>query len=306
MRPEEREIKTYLITAPFGADLGQLPRVLDRAEIQWEWAKSELAYSERRPKDLRRLMRQADFVIGVILGTPGDANTMYEIGIAVGLNKPVFIVLSDEATPSLNLSAFPHVRASLTDENALALHLDLLTQSVRQGHRSRTPSWQTWRSAKPPTEASLSHRRETGRADPDSTQEGYIANLIESAGGQVVLQPHLDAPAGKFIPDILFWLPSRDAELLNPAVIEIQAGPLSEQKLEHTQRQLIDFMQEAGIRTGLIIGRGLTRKAPEGFRGSPALNIFFLDLDEFQNLLHSSQLGDWLRKERNRAVHGLR
>lgn len=306
MPSQERNIRSCLISAPFGADLGELPHVLDRAEVQWEWAKSDLAYTEQWPSDVRRLIRRADFVIGVILGTPGDANTMYEIGIAVGLYKPVLLILTGEHSLPHNLSAFPHVRASLADGHALALHLDLLMQSVKKGLRRRTPSWQAPRSTKTPTDTIRPRKPLTEPKYTESSLEAEIANLITRAGGQVILHPHLEAPSGKFIPDILFWLPAGDAELLNPAVVEIKAGRLHKPYLDQTQQQLIEFMQEAGVRTGLIVGRGLTPDAPRGFRGSPALNIFFLDLDEFQNLLRSSQLGDRLREERNRAVHGLR
>jgi hypothetical protein len=95
MKPKNRAFKSCFISAPFGANLGALTRVLDRAEIQWEWARSNLDLSDRLPGDLRKIIRGVDFVIGVILGGSGSDNTMFEVGLAVGMGKPVLLVVAD-------------------------------------------------------------------------------------------------------------------------------------------------------------------------------------------------------------------
>ena len=117
MNLEDKVFKSCLISAPFRAELGTLPRVLDELGIHWEWAKSNLAYSERLPGDLRKIIRGVGFVLGVLLGGPADANTMFEIGVAVGLGKPVLFLIAGDSQLSFNLESFPHVRASLTEQS---------------------------------------------------------------------------------------------------------------------------------------------------------------------------------------------
>jgi len=95
MKPKNREFKSCFISAPFGVNLGALTRVLDRAEIQWEWARSNLDLSERLPGDLRKIIRGVDFVIGVILGGLGTDNIMFEVGLAVGMGRPVLLIVAD-------------------------------------------------------------------------------------------------------------------------------------------------------------------------------------------------------------------
>ncbi len=60
-----------------GMQLHDLTRVLDEMNIQWEWVKSNLAYSERLPGDLRKIIRGVDFVIGVFMGDRAGPRLMH-------------------------------------------------------------------------------------------------------------------------------------------------------------------------------------------------------------------------------------
>jgi hypothetical protein len=303
MNSDNRVLKSCFISAPFGANLGRLPNVLDQAGIHWEWAKShDVAYSERLPGDLRKIIRNVDFLLAVLFDTPADANTMFEVGVAVGVGKPVFLVLAAEGPLPFTLQSFQHVRVPLNDEKILAFHLDLLIRSIERGFRYPVSLGQKRGGSRIGFGKPVVHGRR-----PSDELEAEVVDLIEDAGGRVLLQPNrAEGAETKFAPDILFWLPTPDAELLNPAVLEFKSYPLSRSKLNELEQQLFAFLQNTGVRTGLIIGRAVEAKPPVGFGGSPALNVFFLDYDKFRQLLKSGQLANHLRHERNRAAHGLR
>jgi len=301
----DSKFNSCLISAPFSADLGVLPRVLDRAGIHWEWAKSELAYSERLPGDLRKMIRRVDCVIGVLFGGITDANTLFEVGVAVGIGKPVLLIIAQDKPVSQNVDALPHVQVSLTDENVIALHLDLLMRSTTRGFRYAVSG-----QARSTASVSKSRIRKdthvTGDRQATSAFEKEIADLIEKAGGQVLFHPRLEYRPQKFVPDLLTWLPTSDAELLNPAVVEFKNSPLEQTSIGKAEEQLFTYLQDTGVRTGLIVGSSVEPKAPIEPRGSSYLNVFFLDTDNFLALLQTGKLGRYLRDERNRAAHGLR
>lgn len=75
--------KTCFISAPFGADLSGLINVLDEANIQWEWAKSGLAYADRVAGDLRKLIRAADLVIAVLFGNLQRSTSFFLIAVTL-------------------------------------------------------------------------------------------------------------------------------------------------------------------------------------------------------------------------------
>src|SRR6267154_1365559 len=206
MKPKNRVFRSCFISAPFGASLGALTRVLDRAEIQWEWARTNLDLSERLPGDLRKIIKGVDFVIGVILGGPSSENTMFEVGLAVGMGKPVLLIVSEQKGVPSDLASIPFVQASLDDERVLELHLDLLIRSSRQG-RSYPATRQSGATSTVPLR-DFSLRRVRDDSKPASALEGELAALIEQAGGRVLLHPKPEGEARHFIPDMLFWLPS--------------------------------------------------------------------------------------------------
>jgi hypothetical protein len=305
MKTKNREFRSCFISAPFGADLGTLTRVLDRAGIRWEWAKSDLGLSGRLPEDLRKIIRAVDFVIGVFLGGPAIGNTLFEVGLAVGTGKPVLLIVADESEVPLDLAGFPFVQASLTDDKAIELHLDLLIRSSR--HAPRYPVSGQSRSAPGVLTEGFTLRSSVPHdVQPANQLEAELVSLIEQAGGRTLLHPRPQGGTDKFAPDLLFWLPTSDAELLNPAVVELKGYPTTPPQLVATEQQLLQFLRQTGVRTGLIIVPSLGKESRLDFRGSPLLNIFRLDFETFRDLLKSGQLPAHLRQERNRAAHGLR
>jgi Holliday junction resolvase len=303
-RVKSRAIKRCFLSAPFGANLAALTRALDRAEIQWEWAKDNPASAARLPGDVRRIIREVDMVIGVLMATSADSNTIFEIGVAVGLAKPVLLVVTEDAPIPFSVSELPLLRASLNDESAINLHLDLLKRSVLQGFKYAVSPAPRKGTHMPAPQSSQS-------AGARNTLEGLgfeaaIASVLEKAGAAVIRQPESSGAEEKLRPDVLFWLPGGDPDLVNPVVIEAKAEPMTQVRLSAAQEQLMKFMQSAGVRTGLVIVKEPPPESAPGFRGFPLLNIFTIDFETFRRLLTTGRLAEHLRQERNRAAHGLR
>lgn len=63
MSTNKRRTRSCLISAPLGKDLGLLTMVLERAGVDWQWARSDLGASERLLGDLRKIVRGVDFVV---------------------------------------------------------------------------------------------------------------------------------------------------------------------------------------------------------------------------------------------------
>jgi hypothetical protein len=94
--------------------------------------------------------------------------------------------------------------------------------------------------------------------------------------------------------------------LLNPAIVELKGHEQTQVQLRDAEEQLLRFLQQTGVRTGLLIVRGLGEESQADFRGNPLLNIFRLDLERFRDLITRGELASYLHQERNRAAHGLR
>lgn len=305
VKSRNQSLKTCFISAPFGVDLGALTNVLDKAQIHWEWAKSESAYSDRLPGNLRKIIRDVDFLVAVLFGNSADANTIFEIGIAVGAGKPVLLIVVNDTQIPFDLAGLLQVRSSLHDENTIQLHLDLMMRSVAQGYRYNVSASQKSRRAKSSSGTDVAHIEAKGPVVASAFESEVLA-LIERAGGTVVRQPRTHVEVTKFIPDALVWLPTTDPELLNPAVIEVRTFLSLGKAPGELEQRMLAFLQQTGVRTGLIIVRDLQRQAIAEVQGGPLLNIFTLEFEKFRHLLTTGELVNYLRQERNRAAHGLR
>jgi hypothetical protein len=306
MAPVPHSVTSCFVSAPFGMALGVIPDVLERAGINWEWAKTERAYAEPLLGNLRKIIRGVDFVLAIFNDDPIDPNTLIEIGIAVGLGKPVMVLRTLESKDLFPLEGIPQLRTSLNDEGAIALHLDLLLRSIRKGFNYSVTRRSELVPKSLPHELDFSTPFDTGGVS-ESALEDTVAKIITSVSGKVTLHPSTRTVGStRFIPDMLFWLPSLDSELLNPAVVEVKHPGVAMWSLRKTIEDMAQFLQSTNVRTGFILGpHGSSQKNSE-FRSNLSVNIFYLGIEEFRQLLQTRELPAYLRRERNRAAHGLR
>lgn len=290
--PRVHTFSNCFVSAPTGMDLGFLPEILEARGIGWEWAKASAPELANPYSAIRR----ADFFVGVLNGTRTDYRVIHETGAAAVLAKPVLLIMSPLRKLPVDLQRFTVAHVKLTDDRALRFHIDaFLSAPQRNVFEDRRPVLSSI-----PEPPSIPAGKRTQPATPESRLEQEVFDLIQQAGGSAVVQPDSNTPE-RYRPDLLVWLRSQDAELLDPAVIEVK-GRVSRGTIRSIEERLLGFMGTSGVRTGLVI---TSEAVPE--RSQPAWpTIFWLDLQTFRELLRSSQLGPYLRESRNRAVHGAR
>lgn len=286
-----RPFRNCYIAAPPGLDLGALPEVLAENGISWEWARDH-ADSLVSPSEA---IRGADFVIGIFVGTSNDNRVFYEVGIAVGMDKPVFLIARNRRLP-LDWTHFPIAKVPLHNRCALQLHLEIFfkTSELETKEQTQIVSWDEVPEIR------------TGGDDrfPNefhSELERRLFDTIENAGGRAIAEPE-STRGGKYRPDFLAWLGHQDPDLLDPTVIEVKSGHVDEKEARRIEEKLLQFVQTTGIRSAFVLTSG---SPPRRVRTlSPYL--YWLDINEFENLVRDKRLGAYVRATRNRLVHGVR
>jgi hypothetical protein len=282
-----KPLKRCVIAAPAGLDLKALPDVLSERDISWEWAR-EAAGGLLNPLDA---ISSADFLIGIFTGSRWDHQVFYEVGIAIGLGKPIFLITKGHPLP-LDLNQFPVNKIPLAARRALALHLDIFLRiPARESVRPDVQQSPAVVPMEPP---------DGGVQFVGSALERRVYNIIETYGGRAVAQPDT-SPDTKYRPDMLAWLGNQDAELLDPTVIEIK-GRVDPRETRRLEERLLAFMQSAGVRTAFV----LTAEMPPRLRPRLSPYVFWLSVDDFERLASQARLGAYVRETRNRVVHGLR
>lgn len=274
------------ISAPYGMDLGVLPTLLDERQIAWNW-------SEDAPVGTRYALtiQRCDFVIAILNGTQNDQRILYEIGLAEGLCKPIFVIATSKRVGRFARSLFILVNAKLSERAPLSFHLDAFLSTPHETifERKRPSlSSQAFEPKEPAVPAQRFH----------SQLEALVYATITEIGGSAIAEPQ-DRDSG-IRPDLLMWLGSQDAELFDPAVIEIKGRSLNASTAKLAEQQLLAFMQVSGVRCGFL----LTEQEPPQKRRQRSPFVFWMSIDKFISLARNGNLGHHVRGLRNRAAHG--
>jgi hypothetical protein len=77
-----------------GDDISTIIQILETERIDIYNSKSDLSISKSLQDSIKNAIKESDFVI--LVYTKGNSNIAFEAGIACGLNKPIFAILSPE------------------------------------------------------------------------------------------------------------------------------------------------------------------------------------------------------------------
>jgi hypothetical protein len=266
-------------------DVGSAP-LLSR----WnEWIRDEIAAS--------------DMVLVVLPAKPPDPPAfLVEIGMALGLAKPILILAPEDRPPS-DLAGVQYVRASPDDSKALELHLRALVEASAVPRGLRSPPTRRVR-AQPDVAAwlarslqELAAKPELGAQDQARSLETLVAELFRRAGGLVETAEASSADA----PDLAVMFdqfPALEGPLLVDVKVRRHGRPPERSALDRLQR----YVLERGALLGVLVYWSPAGRLPAPAGTWPLITI---DLTHLTEELETQSLPDVLAKERNRAVHGV-
>ena len=269
------------ISAACGDRLDALQRVLNRLGITGE---SATTGTPRRPVPftVAAAIKRAEFVIGVFHDLGPSSNVVLELGIAVGLNKPMLLLDSGANAIPFDLSSYPYFPTDLQDEDVLHFQLEGFLRSLRRPHCGKA----------------LRAQRVIRDESFETALEQSVATAILRAGGRVSV-PSCSGQSN--IVDLLIWLPHQDRNLFNPAAVEVRDRVYSDE-LPTLQRKLAEFVRSSGLGCGLIVVNSANLER-ERRRLPPVPSVYVIGLHEMTSKLENSELASWLKgKSRDRMM----
>ena len=282
------------ISAAYGANLAVLQRVLDQNRIDWQWAES---VPSRKPlfDSVKEAIKKSDFVVCVLADSAPNPNIMLELGIAIGHDLPLLLLSTVKSAIPFSLSTFSHFETDLQDEKVLSFQLDLFLRSLTAKDNSKRTT------ASKSSSANVSAKSDQSPVRFHSALEQTVVSVIQRAGGRVTIPSLSDKSA---TPDLLMWLPQQDKELFNPAAVEVKTS-IRAQDIRTIQLRLAEFVRASNMGCGLIVVNSFNvEKSLQ--RLLPIPYTFVIGLSEFESKLLQAELAPWLKRERNRIVHGVR
>lgn len=126
------------IAAPLELETKQIRDVIQDFDVD-TWDAFDLS---PRPgltigEESKKKLASSDFVVGVI--SKASPNVFYEVGLAQGLGKPVFLIILGKASPPEALSGIGYTRVTERDFSPLRAQFSLFLESLRR--RQKRPRY---------------------------------------------------------------------------------------------------------------------------------------------------------------------
>jgi hypothetical protein len=245
---------------------------------------------------------KADFVIA-ILSYGSSQNVFYEIGLAKGLKKPIFLIVADESYVPYFLKENVYVKTDLIDSEILSYRLNqfLLEQKKLPKESVKTPTVGKKRQPSQNKEYFAELRSQLTSLETECNGikfSNLLEDILRHQGFVVESSQGPDVRA-----DMSIWIDSLEKTLGNPILIETKCGELSESRLDQSEMQLREILKRSNLRSGILIYLDRNGRRFESSKFAVPLIIRFEIFDLIKRLSEET-LDCVLLKERNKIAHG--
>ncbi|MFC6039555.1 hypothetical protein ACFPYN_08985 [Paenisporosarcina macmurdoensis] len=255
----------------------------------------DLPISDVIHEELELKISRSDFVIASIHNL--SPNTFYEIGIARGLNKPIFIIVSENIShvPSF-ISDYLYVK---TDSNNFEVIIFPLIQFIKNlpKRKKKKESKISRKNIELPNswDFNLSMLRSVGNEREVENFLFKIFNIMNPVSKNALHDKGVD---------FVLWLDQSTTILGNALFVELKMGNINTQILNQGEKKLKDMLQNSNNNAGLLL---YLDKEGKRFPLGESLNplIIRMDIEDFLSEINKKKsLIDVIHGCRNNMAHG--
>ncbi len=287
------------ISAPSDFDLTKIELLLSKLNVDYHNF-YDFSIGTTFSDLISRKIRESDFIISIL--TSENANVLFELGVAEGMKKPVFILIDKDYKVPFFLEQKLFYQTNFTDTKLIELALSNFIADIN---------------TKTPTQRKIKEKKEFLSIDETNDLIRHISHLRKEHREQDLFNLIKDIFSKLNIQNTSLSEAPRDrgADLIirskeltpyfgNPILVEVKSGSLSPQRLIETQDRLQGYISRTEAKGGIIL---YLDKAGRRFN-LPTKNPYILcfDLEDFIFGISSDGLEKFLIKRRNEIAHGTR
>jgi hypothetical protein len=249
-----------------------------------------------------RVIESASAVV-VVLGpgsdVMGSTNVLFELGLAVGLRKPLLVIVSPGARLPSSLQNVAYLTSDVMDSPVLELGIKRFLNDAfnpAKSSRSITPAKKDSPPFLPAIRELIPKIREA-RNGRSAISVERLASAVLGASGVNVVEEMMGPSRGA---DFAIWSDSLQSSVL----VEIKAGSFSVRQFKDAFDLLARQVRATDAGSGLLLyldRSGVRFSKPDLW----VPNVLWFDLEDFAKSLLNRSFADILVQQRNRIVHGL-
>jgi len=286
------------VTVAAATSISPVMKSLETRGIQLVWSDRFDWSTSLGP--MKELIKESDFVCAF---SPGvlSTNVIFEIGIAIGMGKPIFLVTGEGLSLPADLRSMSFIKANQWDDAILQPHLDAFLKTLPKKSRQTSQK-------KRSTQLRLDFSHERKQLDRFANErtprefESFVEDLFRKAGMNVTTSPIEDYGA-----DFAVVSPEIKRRFGNAILVEVKYGPLRPD-MAFVVNKLAELVERGRGSTGLVVTFDALSPRWSALRSNVPtdLPIYALSVNELIDRLESGALVDSIWAEKNRTLeHGV-
>jgi hypothetical protein len=295
--------RTYncFVVSPASVDLESLLAILKRHNIH-AIAPADFALGESWADLLKSTLESVDFVIAVLGGAKESSNILFELGLAYGLGRRVFLIAPpDSSVVPFDLRSMFSLRVSLDNHEALDFAIEQFVASLsRSTIDAKVPG--VLKAAQ-----TLGDRADDflSRLESEKDKSAYpylenlVADVFEACGVNAISRSrHRDVEI-----DFALWSDELETFIGNPLVVELKSRLQGAADFDSAGQRLFRSLSAANAAWGLL----LYRDGPESMKIAKHLppNVIAIQLQKLISELRNTPFATIIHRLRNERVHGV-
>lgn len=292
----KQEIRSCYITAPAGAKIEALKRVLENHDIEIVTPTFDLGSAWQA--QINEALRRADLVIGVLTSERRSQWVLFELGIAAGLNKRSLLIAPAKTEVPSDLLGIQIVRASLDNIQALDFAISQLKQ-VPQTKAISASAPSTPQIVQPDVNRLLADLDAVSHIGSERELEELVAALLKDSGVEYMRE------ASKVIDqnlvDFAIWSDAFQPSVGNPLLIEVKREFPDKRFARDVIQEFSKTVAAAGSYWGLFL-YAIEPKKPVTQSLPP--NVLLISIRELLRNMQQKPFVSVVRDLRNARVHG--
>lgn len=285
-------LKCYL-SVPAGYDLSKIELVLNKLGIDHH-SFYDFSIGTTFSDLIRRKIRESDFVITILDGE--NPNIIYELGVAEGLKKPVFVILDKNYKPPYFLSGQIYLQTDTQNLSQVQLAVANFVQDLNiKNKKSQNRETDSTLSVEEANELLI--RISKLRKQPN---EREIVNVIQDLFKSIGVQVEATLGPTERGMDLIIRSKRLAPYFGDMILVEVKGGALQGRSIDSAQQQLMHAITNSVAYSGLV----LYLDSHEQRYSSTLPNILCFDLEDFVNGVASYGFEKLLIQTRNNLAHG--
>jgi len=298
------KLRTCFISAPAKVDTTPLRQELEARGIRWFDVATSLPVGSSVLDTVRSGIAEADFLCGVIPDGPVNPNVLFELGLAVGRDRPALVFVDPRVDVPSDLGGIAVARATLKDTEALRFHLDMFlghaqprangrNHTVIRSMRSTSPAARAW------LDAAWDELRSASEPPDEIEIVRFLKELFERFGAVASGAPSTSASFRRA--DLAVWIDDLESIVGNPLLVELVGRP---ERVAETEDRFRRLLAESRAILGLLVYWG-DRVLLDGSSSNAMPLVIRYSVEELVEQVRAGSFVPSLLERRNKAFHAV-